>query len=257
MFGYEKHVVDSLKVLKETHGLLGIKAEFEAEGSSFNDLVRLRRMTSAAGVELHLKIGGVEALRDIRDSVEIGVDGLIAPMVESRFGLYKFLEAYGTVYGSHRVHLAINIETRNSIEELDDILDLAEGNIDSVTLGRTDLSASYFDPDVTPDSLFIMELVLDVGKRAKKHGLRLTVGGSVSSRTVSAFRANPEAASLVSAIETRKVILPRESLLDHPDALPLALKFEEYSIRSKKEINDLMIAPELARLEKLSGRVGN
>jgi hypothetical protein len=67
--------------LRDEYDLQGIKAEFEAEGSSFRDLMRLRRITSKAGVKLYLKIGGVEAVRDIIDSIELGVDGLIAPMV--------------------------------------------------------------------------------------------------------------------------------------------------------------------------------
>ena len=37
--------VFQLKRLNNEYGLCGIKAEFEAEGSSFRDLVRLRRIT--------------------------------------------------------------------------------------------------------------------------------------------------------------------------------------------------------------------
>ena len=94
MFGFEQKLVDQLVRLREEYDLQGIKAEFETEGSSFRDLVRLRRITDKLNVSLYLKIGGVEALRDIKDSLEIGVDGLIAPMVESQFGLKKFLDYY-------------------------------------------------------------------------------------------------------------------------------------------------------------------
>ena len=41
MFGFEQHIFDQLIQLKEKYDLVGVKAEFEAEGSSFKDLVRL------------------------------------------------------------------------------------------------------------------------------------------------------------------------------------------------------------------------
>ena len=78
MFGFEQKLVDQLVRLREEYDLHGIKAEFETEGSSFRDLVRLRRITDKLNVSLYLKIGGVEALRDIKDSLEIGVDGEVS-----------------------------------------------------------------------------------------------------------------------------------------------------------------------------------
>ena len=254
MFGVEKEILAQLKVLKDVYHMEGIKAEFEAEGSSFNDLVRLRRLTDKAGTKLFLKIGGVEAVRDIKDSLEIGVDGLIAPMVETKFGLKKFLEAYKSIYKNHRIKLSINIETRNSIEELDDILTLASGEIDNITLGRTDLSASYLDEAVTPDSNFVMDLVEFVGKKAHAAGLSFTVGGSVSGRSVEKFQSNAETIRHISSIETRKVVLPRDIVLKEENALNEALHFEELYILSKKEISDIMLEAELARLSKLSAR---
>ena len=41
MFGLEKQLVEQLIILKENYGVQGIKAEFEAEGSGYQDLVRL------------------------------------------------------------------------------------------------------------------------------------------------------------------------------------------------------------------------
>jgi len=254
MFGIENEMYDQMLFLRDTYRLRGIKAEFEAEGSSFKDLVRLRRLTEKAGIPLFLKIGGVEAVRDIKDSLELGVDGLIAPMVESRFGLKKFIDAYKGVYGSHKIRLAINIETKNAIEQIEGILELAAGFIDSVTLGRTDLSASYLDEAVTPDCAFVASLMRYVGARAKAFGLSFTVGGSISAATVAGFRIDPGIAQDVECIETRKVILARESMLSCPEALEEALRLEELYILSKKEIGDIMIEAELARLAKLSAR---
>ena len=145
MFGLEQKLFDQLIRLKEEYDLRGVKAEFEAEGSSFRDLVRLRRITDKLSIPLYLKIGGVEALRDVKDSLEIGVDGLIAPMVESAFALKKFLDGVASIYKDTDVHLSVNIETQKGIESLEKILDLGKGRIDNITIGRTDLSSSYFD----------------------------------------------------------------------------------------------------------------
>ena len=82
---------DQLSLLKKKFGLCAIKAEFEAEGSSFRDLVRLRTLTAQKNIPLYLKISGVESLRDLKDALDLGVDGLIAPMVESPFGVFKFI----------------------------------------------------------------------------------------------------------------------------------------------------------------------
>lgn len=254
MYGIEKQLFEQLLLLKENYNLEGIKAEFEAEGSSFNDLVRLRRLTDKAGVKLFLKIGGVEAVRDIKDSLEIGVDGIIAPMVETSFGLKKFISAYKSIYKDEKIKLSINIETRNSIEELDEILVYAKDKIDNITLGRTDLSDSFMDESIKPDTDFIMKLVQEVGKKAVYHGMTFTVGGSISTKTIEKFKMNPDLCENITAIETRKVVLPKKTMLYKEDALEEALKFEELYILSKKEISNVMIESELLRLEKLEER---
>ena len=86
-----------------------MKSEFESEGASFRDLVRLRRWSARQDIALHLKIGGVEALRDIKDALELGVDGLIAPMVESPFGVTKFINAVESVFSGRGIYKSINI----------------------------------------------------------------------------------------------------------------------------------------------------
>ncbi len=255
MYGLENNLYDQILRLRDEFRLEGLKAEFEAEGSQFNDLVRLRRLTAQAGVKLHLKIGGVEAVRDIKDSLELGVDGLIAPMVESPFGLKKFLEAYRSVYrGQGQVRLSINIETRNAVQQLDEILDMGRGLIDNITLGRTDLSASYLDSSITPDCDMVFDLVTLVGNKTRGAGMDFTVGGSISAGTVLKFLENPARMANIRCLETRKVILPAAVMTGNERALTEALKFEELYILSKKEISDVMMGPEVSRLTKLSQR---
>ncbi|MFA6599618.1 MAG: aldolase/citrate lyase family protein [Candidatus Omnitrophota bacterium] len=255
MSQFEKALFRQLLKLKNEFGVVGVKAEFEAEGASLMDLVRLRRLTARADVKLMLKIGGVEAMRDIKDALEIGVDGLIAPMVESPFGVAKFYEGCKKIYKGGVVHKAINIETKNAVRSIDQILDYAAGKINSITIGRTDLSASYFDVNIIPDCDAILDIVGRLSHAAKAHALKATVGGSISRRTIEAFNRQPQLAGNLDCIETRKVILPAEVALHNPLALKEALLFEKLHILYKKELTDLFIEEDIQRLTQLEGRI--
>lgn len=255
MYQLENSIYNQLCKLRDDFGLQGIKAEFEAEGSSFRDLMRLRRLTSKAGVKLYVKIGGVEAVRDIKDALEIGVDGIIAPMVESKFGAKKFYDSLNKVYGDHKTHSSLNLETKNAMQQLDEILDYANGKFDNVTIGRSDLSASYFDDNIKPDSDFIFKLLQEVGNEVKKTSLTFTVGGSVSLKTVEKINSQyTDLKDIIYKLETRKVILPIKYFLEK-DAIKEALKFEELYILSKKEFSDVQIGSEIARLAELKKRM--
>lgn len=254
MFGLEIKLFEQLTQLKEVYNLQGIKAEFEGEGSSFRDLVRLRRLTDKLDIPLFLKIGGVEALRDIKDSLELGIDGLIAPMVESPFGVKKFVDAVDLIYKGTPLHLSINIETLGAICQVDDILQFAKGRIDNITVGRTDLSGSHFDSNICPDSKPIFGLLKELGEKSKSAGMTMTVGGSISKKTVTLFRKNEKDwQELILRLETRKVILPFEMMLKKK-AVEEALRFEELYILSKREMGDLFMESETARLTRLKMR---
>ncbi|MCA1950176.1 MAG: hypothetical protein LDL24_06375 [Treponema sp.] len=253
MIEIEKKLLDQLFLMKEEYQIKGIKAEFEAEGTSYQDMVRLRRLTLQAGVKLFVKIGGVEAVRDLKDCLELGVDGIIAPMVESPFGIKKFLDAYGSVFPAKDHHLAINIETKQAVQLLSDILAVAYPAIDAITIGRTDLSASYFDPDITPDSHFIWETIEAIIETAADR-FAITVGGNISNTTQERMPQYPLAARTVQYVETRKVIIPTEIFLANRAALLDALWFEELFILSRKEVSERFLAPDLKRLDKLARR---
>ncbi len=256
MFGLEKSLADQLKRLKDEFGLHGIKAEFETEGSTFRDLVRLRRITARLDIPLYLKLGGVEAIRDLKDSLELGVDGVIAPMVESPFAVTKFVEAVQAVYKDHPLSCAINIETRTAVENIDAILKNARGKIESVTIGRTDLSGSYFDSSVKPDSPVIFEVIRSSGKKISDAGFALTVGGSMSAESIGCFKKDEdEWCGLIQWFETRKVIFPASVFLDRPNCLREALKCEELNILSKKEIADQFMSLDTDRLGNLRHRL--
>lgn len=256
MFKLEKDLYQQLLKLRDEFNLKGIKAEFEAEGSSFRDLMRLRRLTSKAGIKLYLKIGGVEAIRDIKDALEIDVDGIIAPMVESKFGAKKFYDSIKKIYKDHKIHTTINIETKNGIDEIDQILEYSKGKFDNVTLGRSDLTASYFSEDIKPDSDFTFELLQKISQNIKNAGLSFTVGGSISLKTINKIMNDfSNLINIIDKLETRKVMLPTESFIHKDNSIREALKFEELYILSKQDFSDVQIGSEIERLTELKRRL--
>lgn len=87
----ERQMVEILVDLKTRHHVIGVKAEFEAEGTRLEEAMRLKEVISAAQLGLTLKIGGCEAIRDMYEARILGVSRIVAPMVETPYALKNFL----------------------------------------------------------------------------------------------------------------------------------------------------------------------
>ena len=79
----ERKMVLQLQDLRENHHVIGVKAEFEAEGTRLEEAMRLKEVVIAAGLGLTMKVGGCEALRDMYEARVIGVERVVGPMIES------------------------------------------------------------------------------------------------------------------------------------------------------------------------------
>ena len=254
-FELENKLADQLAALNNREGLLAVKAEFEAEGASLRDLIKLRTLTARQNVPLYLKIGGVEAIRDIKDAMELGVDGLIAPMVESPFGVKKFLGAIDSIFSHRKIFKSINIETLTAVEQIDDILEIARGKVDNITIGRTDLSMSYFNSAIKPDSQFIIDLIDQLCLKVESSKLSLTIGGSITAESVGRLRERQKIFNdRIFSIETRKIVFSTARMLDQENSLAEALRFEETYLRYKLESEAWFSRLEQERLEKLRKR---
>ena len=89
----EYKMIELLLDMKKNYGVIDLKAEFEAEGSRMNELMRLKEVASNAGLSIALKIGGAEAITDIFEAQKIGISAIVAPMIESPYALSKYIMA--------------------------------------------------------------------------------------------------------------------------------------------------------------------
>src|SRR3989337_1856962 len=89
----ELKMIRLLGDLKKNYGVFEVKAEFEAEASRIEEVMRLKDIAEKADLGIVLKIGGPEAITDMFEAQHIGVTGLVAPMIETPYAMKKYLEA--------------------------------------------------------------------------------------------------------------------------------------------------------------------
>ena len=251
--------VKILTDLIENEGLVGIKTSFEDEGALFNETIRLKEICNQAKTKMTLKIGGPEAIRDLKDSTVIGVKGIVAPMVESEFGLKKFIQAaklYITEDTLSSVQLNVNIETITAVQNAIEMLHSKEAQeLYGVTVGRVDLVSSMGKDRSYVNSNEVLDMARSVFGKAKQKGLKACLGGAVSTDSLD-FLKKLHSEGLLDKFETRYAMFdPSITLKNLSRALSKAQMFEYEWLMYKHELYTSMANQDIKRIQMIQDRI--
>ena len=237
------------------------KIETESEGALYSDILFMNEIAAIANIPLCVKIGGVEALRDIFEFARFNISLFIAPMVESPFGAYKFISSLRKFHTTYpRIRGALLIETSSGISCFEKIARLVADNTDAIShviIGRTDLSASLKvdkHQHHLPDSAEIMNQIISCFTTLKliSPSTKTAFGGNINSNTISIL--TDSLLEVVDYIETRKVVMPAASLRNDPTLLTQALQFESFYLRERIEYYSHLVNADSARIIQLESR---
>jgi 4-hydroxy-2-oxoheptanedioate aldolase len=235
----ERQIIEVLSRLKKEFGVYEIKAEFEAEGSRMEEMMRLKDIATTVDLPIILKIGGVEAITDIYNALSLGVKGIIAPMAESAFAVQKFLNVIKNMVptdNAEDIDFAINIETKTAVDNLQNILELPDITLLSgVTVGRVDLLGSMGCDRAEVNTSLIRDICELVFKESRKKGLACGLGGAIDTSAIEFIRYLSNQ-GLIDKYETRKVVYKSttDPNFDYESALLKGVEFELLWLKSKR-----------------------
>lgn len=254
----EMKMVNILKELQETYYVVGVKAEFEAEGTRTEELMRLKEICLAANVALTLKIGGCEAVRDMYDARAIGVEYLVAPMVETAFSLQKYLRAVNLVFPKdeqEKVEFLINIETETAYQNFDEMLQIPEiRTLDGIVMGRVDFTGSMGLDRKAVNSEKVFNQTKDLLGKAKKQSLSCVVGGAIAVDSLPFLNNLPK--GTLDRYETRKICFQCPQALG-PSAdkgITKAVEFELNWLKNKRNYYQAIAEEDDKRIAMLEER---
>lgn len=253
-------MLDLLRRGRDDHGVVAVKAEFEAEGTRPDEFLRLLELAHKADLKVALKIGGCEAVTDLLSSRLYGIDYVIAPMVETPYALSKFIEAKNKTHSPDdqtATAFLFNLETETTLRNLDQMARQAKGQLDGIVFGRVDFTLSRGLARGDVDTRAITDAVLQVARVARELDLELVVGGSVSTASLAALREIQ--AVRLDRFETRKVIFAGEAVTRPGMAagIETAVQFELAWLKNKRDYYASIAQEDASRIAMIERRLAS
>ena len=251
-------MLDALKRGRDRHGVVAVKAEFEAEGTRPDEFLRLLELAQRADLKVALKIGGCEAVSDLLATKIYGIDYVIAPMVETAYALTKFIEAKTKVHGTvrERTEFLFNLETETTLGNMEEMLPIAKAADVGIVFGRVDFTLSRGMSRDAVNDREITDAVLRVARACADNDLQLVVGGSVSDKAIAALR--EIRAVRLDRFETRKVIFDGAAVESDTilDGIANAVDFELDWLTNKRDYYAQIAQEDAARITMMQARAG-
>ncbi len=255
----ERKMLETLRDLKANHHVIGIKAEFEAEGTRMEEALRLKEVVTKAGLDLIIKVGGCEAIKDMFDARVIGVKGIVAPMIETPYAMSKYVKAAHFVFPREErdeMEFFINVETKTGADNLDAMMAQPEfDDLSGVVLGRVDMTGSMglSREDINSDAIF--KIADEIARKMQTQGKKMVIGGGVSANSLPFFKNLPSGA--LTKFETRKIIFDAQAMLRDPNAdkgILKAVGFELMWLKNKRDFYGMIFKEDETRLTMLESR---
>ena len=253
-------MVGILTDLRDHCGVTSLKAEFEAEASRMNELMRLKEIADSCDVGLLIKIGGAEDISHIFDALHLGVTSINAPMIETPFAASKFYKCLGKYIQAEDledINISINIETDTAHKNLEGILDQKDAKIlDSITVGRVDMTDSMGLTRNDINSERVYKICEDIFTKSKKRGLDTGLGGGISTDAID-FLSRLGKADLIDKYETRKIVFTNvdETWEEINKGIMKAVEFETLWLENKRNYYRTIACEDDTRIEMLNKRL--
>lgn len=232
-----------------------IKISLEDEGLTFDQCVKIANASHQNQIPLNMKIGGAEAISDIRFAENIGCEGCVAPMIESPYALHKFISSIHKNSFNFK-KLYINIESKQAYLNIEQILKSSDSkHLYGVVLGRSDFTQSFGYTKDKVDSDVLFEKALKIFSLAKEQGLYTLMGGNLNVNSFNFIKSLYEK-GLLDYVETRNVKIKLNSrfLENYKDNLTKMIQFEMGWLELKNKPYKQLINQDQNRLDNLKLR---